>query len=126
MQVLVDTSVWVDHLRKGDDHLVQLLENGKVICHPFVIGELACGNLKNRSTILNTLGELEKAPTIESDEYMLFIDQNKLYGKGIGFVDVHLLASALLAHATLWTADKRLKQIAIDLNVAYSDDMPTR
>jgi predicted nucleic acid-binding protein len=64
MQVLVDTSVWVGHLRKGDDLLVQLLENGKVICHPFVITELACGNLKNRSTILNTLGELEKAPTM--------------------------------------------------------------
>ena len=122
MQVLVDTSVWVEHLRKGDGHLVQLLENGQVISHPFVISELACGNLKNRSVILNALSELEKTPTIELDEYMLFIDRNKLHGKGIGFVDVHLLASTLLANATLWTADKKLKQIAIGLSIAYSSE----
>jgi len=85
MSVLVDTSVWVDHLRKGDTHLVQLLDKGQVLCHPFVIGELACGNLKNRAEILNALKELACAPTIEFDEYMQFIDQNRLYGVGIGF-----------------------------------------
>ena len=115
----MDTSVWVDHLRKGDAHLAQLLNDGDVICHPFVIGELACGNLKNRSEILDSLKELSFAPTIELDEYMQFVELNRLYGTGIGFVDVHLLASALLADATLWTADKRLKKAALGLGIAY-------
>lgn len=119
MNVLVDTSVWVDHLRKSDDHLAQLLIKGRVLCHPFVIGELACGNLKNRSEILNSLKALSSASIIEFDEYMQCIDQNRLYGVGIGFVDVHLVASTLLADATLWTADKRLKQVAMDLGIAY-------
>jgi predicted nucleic acid-binding protein len=119
MNVLVDTSVWVNHLRKSDDHLAHLLNKGWVWCHPFVIGELACGNLKNRSEILNALKELSSAPVIEFDEYMQFIDQNRLHGVGIGFVDVHLLASALLADATLWTVDKRLKKVALDLGIGY-------
>jgi predicted nucleic acid-binding protein len=119
MGVLVDTSVWVDHLRKGDAHLAQLLDKGRVLCHPFIIGEIACGNLKNRTEILNALSELEPTPTIEFDEYMQFIDQNRLFGIGIGFVDVHLLASAILADVTLWTADKRLHKAALDLGVAY-------
>ena len=126
MSVLVDTSVWVDHLRKGDSHLVQLLEKGRVLCHPFVIGELACGNLKNREEILNALKQLACAPIIEFDEYMQFIDQNRLHGIGIGFVDIHLLASALLAGATLWTADKRLKKTATDLGIAHAIEMPAR
>lgn len=113
----MDTSVWVDHLRKGDARLAQLLNDGRVLCHPFVIGELACGNLINRSEILNSLKELSFAPTIEFDEYMQFIELNRLHG--IGFVDVHLLASALLADATLWTADKTLKKAALDLGIAY-------
>ncbi len=119
MNVLVDTSVWVDHLRKGDAQLAQLLNDGQVLCHPFVIGELACGNLKNRSEILNALKELSSAPTIEFDEYLQFVEQNRLHGIGIGFVDVHLLASALLADATLWTVDRRLKKAALDLGIAY-------
>jgi len=119
MRVLVDTSVWIDHLRKGDTHLTQLLDKGQVLCHPFIIGELACGNLKNRAEILSALGELERTPTIEFNEYMMFIDQNRLFGVGIGFVDVHLLASALLADGTLWTADKRLQKVALSLGMAY-------
>jgi hypothetical protein len=119
MNVLVDTSVWVDHLRKGDARLAQLLNDGRVICHPSVIGELACGNLKNRYEILDALKELSFAPTIEFDEYMQFIELNRLHGIGIGFVDVHLLASALLADATLWTADKRLNKAALDLGIAF-------
>lgn len=126
MRVLVDTSVWIDHLRKVDDHLVQLLEKDQVLCHPFVIGELACGNLKNRSEILSALKALETAPTLELNEYMLFVEQNRLYGAGIGFVDVHLLASTLLAGAALWTADKRLKKIATDLGIAHSHKIPVR
>jgi predicted nucleic acid-binding protein len=119
MNVLVDTSVWIDHLRKGDAHLARLLDQGRVVCHPFVIGELACGNLKNRSLILNTLQELTSTPTIEIGEYMQFVEQHRLYGVGIGLVDVHLLASARLADVTLWTADTRLKKAAMDLGVAY-------
>ena len=115
----MDTSVWVDHLRKGDARLAQLLNDGRVLCHPFVIGELACGDLKNRSEIIDSLKELSFAPTIEFDEYMQFIELNRLHGIGIGFVDVHLLASALLADAALWTADKRLKKAALDLGIAY-------
>ena len=115
----MDTSVWIDHLRKGDARLARLLNDGRVLCHPFVIGELACGNLKNRCEILDALKELSSAPTIEFDEYMQFIELNRLHGIGIGFVDVHLLASALLANATLWTADKRLQKAALDLGLAY-------
>jgi predicted nucleic acid-binding protein len=121
MNVLVDTSVWVDHLRNGDARLARLLNDGRVLCHPFVIGELACGNLKNRLEILDALKELPFAPTIEFDEYMQFIELNRLNGIGIGFVDLHLLASALLADAALWTADKRLKKAALDLGIAYHD-----
>lgn len=119
MDVLVDTSVWVDHLRKGDVRLAQLLNAGRVLCHPFIIGELACGNLQNRSKILDALKELSFAPTLEFDEYMQFIELNRLHGIGIGLVDVHILASALLANASLWTADKRLKKTALDLDIAY-------
>lgn len=119
MNVLVDTSVWIDHLRKGDARLARLLNDGRVFCHPFVIGELACGKLKNRSEILDALKELSLAPTIDLDEYMQFVELNRLHGMGIGFVDVHLLASALLADATLWTNDKRLKKAALDLGIAY-------
>jgi predicted nucleic acid-binding protein len=119
MNVLVDTSVWVDHLRKGDARLAKLLNDGRVLCHPFVIGELACGNLNNRFEILDALKELSFAPTIEFEEYMQFIELNRLRGIGIGFVDVNLLASALLADSALWTADKKLNKAALDLGIAY-------
>ena len=122
MPVLVDTSVWVDHLRKGDAQLAQLLAQGRVLCHPFIIGEIACGNLKNRDEILNALSELERTPTIEFDEYMQFIQRNRLFGIGIGLVDVHLLASALIADVALWTVDKRLHKVALDLGLAYRSE----
>jgi predicted nucleic acid-binding protein len=119
MSVLVDTSVWVDHLRTGDAHLAQLLEQNQVLCHPFVIGELACGRLINRLEILGSLQALPSAPTIEFNEFLYFVDQNKLYGVGIGFVDVHLLAAAILSDAAFWTADKRLKKVAGELGADY-------
>ena len=117
--VLVDTSIWVDHLRKGNRHLEELLLDAEVTCHSFVIGELACGNIKNRSEILTLLQALPTTPTIDLAEYLYFIDQNRLYGFGIGFVDIHLLASAKLADNPIWTADKKLNEAAINLNISY-------
>lgn len=117
--ILVDTSVWIDHLRKNDRHLQFLLYEGEVVCHSLVIGELVCGNLKNRQEIISLLQALPMAPQIEFDEYLYFIERYKLYGKGIGFIDVHLLASAKLAQTLLWTLDKRLKSAAIELEINY-------
>ena len=94
--VLVDTSIWVTHLRQGNRKLEKLLMDAEVMCHPFIIDELACGNLKNRNEIIALLQSLPMVPTIEFDEFLFFIDGNYLIGKGIGFVDVHLLASAQL------------------------------
>ena len=118
--VLVDTSIWVTHLRRGNRQLEKLLMDAEVMCHPFIIGELACGNLKNRNEIISLLQSLPLAPTIEFDEFIFFIDRNHLMGKGIGFVDVHLLASAQLTGIPLWTADKRLKSAADQLELTFT------
>ena len=117
--VLVDTSIWVTHLRQGSQQLEKLLMDAEVMCHPFIIGELACGNLKNRNEIIRLLHSLPMAETIEFDEFLFFIDKNHLMGKGIGFVDVHLLASTQLTGVLLWTADKRLKTAADQLDLAF-------
>ena len=117
--VLVDTSIWVTHLRQGSRQLEKLLMDAEVMCHPFIIGELACGNLKNRNEILPLLQSLPMAPAIEFDEFLFFIDRNHLMGKGVGFVDVHLLASAQLTGVPLWTADKRLKSAADQLALTF-------
>ncbi len=117
--VLVDTSIWVTHLRQGTRRLEKLLMDAEVMCHSFIIGELACGNLKNRNEILSLLQSLPMTPTIEFDEFLFFIDRNHLIGKGVGFVDVHLLASAQLAGVPLWTADKRLKSVADQLKLTF-------
>jgi predicted nucleic acid-binding protein len=117
--VLVDTSIWITHLRKGYRQLENLLMDAEVICHPFIIGELACGNMKNRDDILSLLMSLPFAPLIDFDEFIFFIERNRLAGIGIGFVDVHLLASAQLAEVPLWTADKKLKAAADQLNLAF-------
>jgi len=117
--VLVDTSIWVAHLHQGLRRLENLLMDAEVICHPFIIGELACGNLKNRNEIISLLQSLPIAPTIEFEEFLFFLDRNHLMGKSIGFVDVHLLASAQLAGMPLWTADKKLKSAADQLKLAF-------
>ena len=117
--VIVDTSIWVTHLRQGSRQLEKLLMDAEVMCHPFIIGELACGNLKNRNEIISLLQSLPMAPTIEFDEFLFFIDRNHLMGKGVGFVDVHLLASAQLTGIPLWTADKRLKSAADQLKLTF-------
>jgi hypothetical protein len=120
--ILVDTSVWVDHLRRGDAQLAGLLERGAVVMHPFVIGEIACGSLADRSTILELLQDLPIAVVADVDEVLGFIERHKLHGKGIGYIDVHLLASvALTDGAKIWTRDKRLRAAADDLDCAYPD-----
>jgi hypothetical protein len=117
--VLVDTSVWITHLRSGDAHLRELLESGWVACHPYVIGELACGQLDQRAEILEHLQRLPVAGVAEHDEALHFIERHRLWGGGLGFIDVHLLASACLEHAPLWTRDKHLAAAAETLGVAY-------
>ena len=117
--ILVDTSVWIIHLRQGNRHLEELLEDGEVVCHPFILGELACGNIKNRDEFLTLLQTLPMVPTASLDEVLYFIEQNRLMGMGLGFVDMHLLASAKLSEIPLWTADKELKSAAIKLKLTY-------
>lgn len=119
--ILVDTSVWVDHLRHNDTGLAWALESSLVLCHPFVIGELACGSLRQRAVVLDALAKLTMAPVATHDEAMLFAQRHALAGCGIGWVDVHLLASTALAGgARLWTRDKRLAAVAERLGLAYA------
>ena len=120
--ILVDTSVWIDHLRSGDPALSEALEGGRVLMHPFVLGELACGNLKNRSEVLRLLGDLPAAPTATDPEALGLIERRALMGRGIGYIDVHLLASAALdGVARLWTRDRRLSAAAAELELAFSE-----
>ncbi len=120
--ILVDTSVWIDHLRSGEPALVIALEGGQVLMHPFVLGELACGNLKNRGEVLRLLGVLPAAPTATEPEVLDFIERRALMGRGIGYIDVHMLASTVLAgDARLWTRDQRLAAAADELELAFSE-----
>lgn len=117
--MLVDTSVWIDHLRHGLPALAAALERGEVVTHPFIIGELACGNLKDRREVLGLLAALPSAVVARDGETLLFIERRKLMGKGIGYLDAHLLASVTLTPGTrLWTHDKRLERVAADLRLA--------
>jgi predicted nucleic acid-binding protein len=117
--VLVDTSVWVFHLRNGSPELADLLNDGKVLCHPFILGELACGNLKDRPIILSYLELLPTSIVAEHQEVLSFIENNRLMGKGLGYVDVHLLASAVLTGVLIWTLDKKLSQTADNLHLKH-------
>lgn len=117
--ILVDTSVWVDHLRRGNDRLGTLLRDEQVLGHAFVLGELACGNLRNREEILDLLASLPQAPPAGHAEALGFLERERLHGLGIGWVDVHLLASARLARAPLWTLDRRLARTAKSLALAF-------
>jgi predicted nucleic acid-binding protein len=121
--VLVDTSIWVDHLRRGRPHLSALLTEGKVTCHPFVIGELACGNLSHRQEILSLLKTLPASSRIDDDEVIHFIERHRLIGSGIGIVDAHLLASSWVSGFPLWTSDKRLRGTALSLDCAYRPEL---
>jgi len=119
--ILVDTSIWVDHLRAGDDGLATALERGLVFTHPFIVGELACGRIRNRGEVLGLLGSLPVGPVATDDEALQYIDFHQLMGRGIGYVDVHLLASTALADGLrLWTRDRRLEEVAAELGMAYT------
>ncbi len=122
--VLVDTSVWVAHLRDGNIGLETLLNEGRVAGHSFIMGELACGNLKNRSEILSLLHGLPMAIHAEHQEVMELIDTHNLMGKGLGYIDMHLLASALLTDVPLWTLDRKLDGTASKLKKKYLSSSP--
>ncbi len=125
--ILVDTSVWVDHLRTGDEALVELLDTGTVLTHPFVIGELSLGNLRQRRVILGAISDLPQSVVATDAEVLRFIDRHALFGCGIGYLDVHLLAAVrLTAGAALWTRDRRLHGIAERLGLAISDPTDRR
>ncbi len=117
--VLVDTSVWIDHLHSGNAKLATLLTEGEVVIHPFVIGELACGNLKNRTEIIALLHALPRASKADDDEVLFFIEKHKLMGRGIGWTDCHLLASCKLGKTKLLTKDKRLNTAADQLQLSH-------
>ena len=117
--ILVDTSVWIDHLRYGDPELNERLQLGQILIHPLVVGELACGRLKSRSQIKTYLLGLPSAKIATEAEALAFIETHALYGLGIGYIDVHLLASARLAGAYLWARDKRLQSVALELGLAH-------
>jgi predicted nucleic acid-binding protein len=119
--ILVDTSVWIDHLRRHNRALAKLLHAGMVLTHPFVIGELALGNLRQRKVVLNALADLPRANVATEPEVLHFIDQNALVGRGVGYVDAHLLAAVRLTpEAELWTNDKRLHGVAVRLGLAMT------
>jgi len=117
--VLVDTSVWVSHLREGVVGLEKLLNDGEVVCHPFIVGELACGNLKNRHEILTYLQSLPMTILAEDEEVLKFIENNQLMGKGLGYIDIHLIASAVLTDVSLWTLDKTLDETTKKIGLNY-------
>lgn len=118
--ILVDTSVWIDHLRKRSEVLVGALEAMQVWTHPFVIGELACGNLAHRNEILSALTALPCAPVVDHREALGFLDGRKLAGRGLGWIDVHLLASTALTGLKLWTVDKRFAKAAREFNLDFA------
>jgi predicted nucleic acid-binding protein len=122
--IFVDTSIWIDHLRGTDAALAGLLNKGEVLVHPFIIGELACGNLRNREAVLSLLQNLPALPVASDAEVLYFIERHQLMGKGIGYIDAHLLAAvSLAAPAQLWTRDKRFEAIAAGLGIAA--DIPS-
>jgi predicted nucleic acid-binding protein len=119
--IILDTSVWIDHTRENDAHLFELFKEGRILIHPFMIGEVALGSLRHRDRILASLFKMPR-PVVASEEEVLSLIQNRfLAGSGIGYVDAHLLASTrLTAEAMLWTRDKRLRRVAEAMSVAYS------
>lgn len=120
--ILADTNVWIKHFRESDAELISQLNIGFVACHPFIIGELACGNLSNRAEILLLLQALPSPPVVDDSEFLHFVESNSLMGRGLGYVDIHLLASAIIGNVVLWTYDRRLNDAASELGVAYQEN----
>lgn len=118
--ILVDTSIWIDHLRSGSPTLAALLQTDAVCTHDFVIGELACGNLRKRAEVLSLLQSLPRLSAATEDETLFFIEQQQLMGRGIGYIDAHLLAAAVIRNVPIWTKDKHLKAIAEESAWAYA------
>ena len=117
--ILVDTSVWIDHLRKTNSGLIDLLEQTQVVMHPWIIGEISLGNLKNRKEIISLLKALPSIEVIPDDEVLHLIETKKIMGKGIGWIDSQLLAAALIAGTPLWSTDKNLRALAASFGVLY-------
>ena len=115
--ILVDTSVWIDHLRIGNQRLNEILIADEVVCHPMVIGELSCGNMHRRKEIIALLHALPVVDRVSDDEVLFFIEKHRLYGMGLGLIDMHLLAACSIGNIQLWTMDKRLLKVAINLGV---------
>ena len=117
---LVDTSIWIDHLRVGNARLAAILKNSEVLTHPCVIGELACGDLNNRREILALLNDLPQSAVASHDETLYFIERHRLMGRGIGYIDAQLLAATSLEGTSkLWTRDKRLRDLTKELSLYY-------
>ena len=120
-RVLVDTSIWINHLRDSDEQLVKLLKQNRVLMHPMIRGELACGYLHHREPFLSLLKDLPQSVEATHDEALYCLESNNLMGKGIGFIDLHLLASAFLMNdVLLWTGDRRLHKLAVSLNINWN------
>jgi predicted nucleic acid-binding protein len=118
--ILADTSVWIEHLNRGHRQLAVLLEQGEVLVHPMVIGELACGNIRNREEVLELVKRLPGAAVATNEEALHLIEEGRLMGSGLGYIDVHLLAAVLLTgDARLWTNDARLSAVASRMFVRY-------
>jgi predicted nucleic acid-binding protein len=117
--VLADTSVWIQHFRRGEPTLAGQLSDGLILMHPFVSGELACGNLKGRAAILSDLQTLPSAEPASNEEVLQLVEERRLWGRGLGWVDMHLLASALLSRCGLWTLDKKLGEAATELGLSW-------
>ena len=125
--ILADTSIWINHFRRADPNLVRRLNENRIVCHPFVIGELALGQIPDRLDVLSLLAELPQSEIAQHVEVMHFIDINQLFGRGIGFVDAHLLAAVRLSPGmSIWTADKRLESVAqtMGLNAEAENGLP--
>jgi predicted nucleic acid-binding protein len=122
--ILVDTSIWIDFLRAGNDTLAALLRANRVSVHPWIIGELACGNLGNRNEVLELLAALPQLTPASEGEVLHFIERRRLMGRGVGYLDMHLLAASVIHGVTIWTRDRRLRDVATELGLAYQAGTP--
>jgi predicted nucleic acid-binding protein len=118
--ILVDTSVWIDHIRRPNSRLIELLDAQQVCVHPWVVGELACGNLANRANTLYLLRSQPQIAVASDDEVLFFIEKHGIAGRGLGYIDMHLLAAAALVDVKIWTRDRRLREVAVLLGLSAS------